>query len=1606
MLSLAQPRSNGALRLAEGLCVTPERYRVFFRIHNDHIVFLFSSVAAFIIIEVIMVDSPHRFGRALVDWWQINFVYACDRKTTPTQISNMSRRAEVFAVRASAMRAYEYVLVETAYVDFLPELTYASFGTPTFVVTMETRERIYETGLGHSPPLSGAQIGSCRSGGGIATGGSRLPKATLSLGALVAAWIALYLNGQAPRTDGTASTVAAFVVHRRVSNGASHRINNTISLLILNDDFTARATDSFIFSSSLSSSPTQLYLHSLSSPTTEERVDESISDSSDFPSISLSQTPLSLKGLRVWASEPAVRSIRVDQLSRVALPLRENSFTEAKLTASLVRSETGMSNGTRNKRPFLESSSPKLNVNYSALLHSAPGFQHPQAAVDEVNGDLSVLRLTGKNPENSALQEPTQRHMDETKISATLFWHRLTSLKRLPPSLSTDPNPSEIIVTKSTAIPPVEGANSTSTQMRSISNATAVGPTNYEHQAKLVSMPSESLSSTSVQLISSRARFVGGPEACPPSHASLSLDSPHVRVLNGPMRAPPLQKGYDAAIKVFFGFLRPRGVLDQTSHAQAKNVQGFVVDSKREASKNLPVADVGESLSQESVSPARIKSTDVSRDARNNEVGMEAHRSTTDVISKQVQVDGVRSITAGSVSLSVTSTRRHLHTSKYNYGGDRQASTAPESLCSSVLIRGDSRLAIAASSNSAQRVLALVHVPKPEPRWSSVSGLTASAPTARAAEERNSSLYLTQPLANVDSEPLRVDEHVATTAAPESLRDPLALVCDSVSSAEGESVATSLVCNLSQITSLASESKLIPLSDIGHMSSGKQTTVEDSPTEHLGYDYVLTRIAAFVSRSRIPSPPRVDAVRSEANNSSHFPHVDQLSPVLASANLGDGTASAACDESEAGLFATQANSITSTVGGPSSRQSSLILNETIPCDWRAPVFGNESIVAPDVAVHLQVDDASEIATDGLSSAQNASLAVVLDVSRAVEVNEHVVSSVAIPLDGQRLKAEFPSTLAGRNNSRSSGWKKPGAGKPKFLQAATPSSSPSQVYLQSLTVANAMETDAEVAPAPLNIRFRTKRKLAASSATPGQIENRRNVTMVNPTEQTGDDGVVNPSEPTNDDGRSETDGGKSSDDQSASGSNEGDDDDIRRKRAAMIRQSLARTAARKSSDRAKETSVGQRREGSATRYRRATEGGGTRLSDAIRRTARVSTILKEKTNDKTPPIPVVDPTSPKMPDEGPHNDFLLASSNTLSLSASRIQDAIGGMLDSMITQQPQDQLSSFLQNCASAVVATTTNFLPFNQTAAFSDFSRTSLWLLREWGISIDQEIFHRPFGLHDTDFGSLKQHGGVRETMMHPRQKYKSLVLDVNNGIVLRTATPSDDVDIANLRLSVFSDFSAELQNQFCARSCEALASRRRRGAVCVVATAATTGEEGERFSSTNNLRLPASFEHDNSNQILLGTAECSSHEFFGTRLGQRRRRHSLLYIAEVAVHPAARRRGVGRRLLESVESIARLMGSEADRNPQMRNKCVVETLFLHVDVQNHAAIAMYEKAGYRRVDSMYPMFLEFTTSLNLHPGATKGRDHYLLYKNLVEDPVWLPDRMSSFSLYTIPAAA
>jgi ribosomal protein S18 acetylase RimI-like enzyme len=202
----------------------------------------------------------------------------------------------------------------------------------------------------------------------------------------------------------------------------------------------------------------------------------------------------------------------------------------------------------------------------------------------------------------------------------------------------------------------------------------------------------------------------------------------------------------------------------------------------------------------------------------------------------------------------------------------------------------------------------------------------------------------------------------------------------------------------------------------------------------------------------------------------------------------------------------------------------------------------------------------------------------------------------------------------------------------------------------------------------------------------------------------------------------------------------------------------------------------------------------------------------------------------------------------------------------------------------------------------------------------------------------------------------KTEVLLESTSLVVRVATPMDDVDIANLRLSVFSDFSPDMRSQFCFRSCQALAHRRTRGAICVVATPPPT------------MVRP----------LVLGSAECSYHEFHSTRLGSRRLKDSLLYITEVAVHPSTRRQGTGVQMLEAIDDLAERQD--------------IETIYLHVDVCNYAALNLYKKCGYALADEKDPTFQEFTESLNLHPGATRGRDHHLLYKNL-RTPTWLEQR-------------
>jgi GNAT superfamily N-acetyltransferase len=136
--------------------------------------------------------------------------------------------------------------------------------------------------------------------------------------------------------------------------------------------------------------------------------------------------------------------------------------------------------------------------------------------------------------------------------------------------------------------------------------------------------------------------------------------------------------------------------------------------------------------------------------------------------------------------------------------------------------------------------------------------------------------------------------------------------------------------------------------------------------------------------------------------------------------------------------------------------------------------------------------------------------------------------------------------------------------------------------------------------------------------------------------------------------------------------------------------------------------------------------------------------------------------------------------------------------------------------------------------------------------------------------------------LIQPKKVERSNSIMSKESLIVRVATHFYDMDIASLRLSVFSDFSPAMRQQFSSRARQVLSNRRRRGAMCLVAT------------------IPAkSRRKDGRTDIVLGRIECSVHEFYGTLLGRRRKENSVLYITEVAVNPLYRRCGIGTKLLE-----------------------------------------------------------------------------------------------------------
>lgn len=234
---------------------------------------------------------------------------------------------------------------------------------------------------------------------------------------------------------------------------------------------------------------------------------------------------------------------------------------------------------------------------------------------------------------------------------------------------------------------------------------------------------------------------------------------------------------------------------------------------------------------------------------------------------------------------------------------------------------------------------------------------------------------------------------------------------------------------------------------------------------------------------------------------------------------------------------------------------------------------------------------------------------------------------------------------------------------------------------------------------------------------------------------------------------------------------------------------------------------------------------------------------------------------------------------------------------------------------------------------------------------------------------------------------------DVAAAVSVRVADCSDDADIAELRLSVFSNNPHHDRRRFRVRSRQVLEARRSRGAVCLVATLPSVFRGDLVARSRNRQRRPdeqdrtplrwerwgdtwsSLDDEQREEEWTAGSAECSVHEFYGTLLGRQRRFERVLYVTEVAVNPNARMLGIGRKLLEAVDELARVRD--------------VESLYLHVDVTNTAAIRLYTNIGYTIVEPT-PAHREFTESLNLHDGAGNGRSHFLLVKHLKEPTLHL----------------
>jgi ribosomal protein S18 acetylase RimI-like enzyme len=192
------------------------------------------------------------------------------------------------------------------------------------------------------------------------------------------------------------------------------------------------------------------------------------------------------------------------------------------------------------------------------------------------------------------------------------------------------------------------------------------------------------------------------------------------------------------------------------------------------------------------------------------------------------------------------------------------------------------------------------------------------------------------------------------------------------------------------------------------------------------------------------------------------------------------------------------------------------------------------------------------------------------------------------------------------------------------------------------------------------------------------------------------------------------------------------------------------------------------------------------------------------------------------------------------------------------------------------------------------------------------------------------------------------------DNIFVRKTTFNEVASVVSLRVNVFYPELKAIP-QFHKRIYEKLSNRiKHKGSTCFVAY------ENEHQSREANKSIGAG---------IIGTVEVSCQDFLGTcmeNIGSL----DKCYVADLAVVPSYRRKGLATQLLKRVE--------------QFCNNNGYDEVYLHVEKDNDAAKNLYLKNGYSEVSTLYPWAIEFTES-----HLQKNADGYVfLWKQLGESDV------------------